>query len=309
MTLARFFRRAPRRPYGWHDEPDEIDVVAAVHDYAQASVAADEDVLARSRESLRATFLATRAPRSVGSAGAAETPSERLAPRRFAPRRFAPRRFALGAAVVALLAVGGVGGVLAESGPGEPFYRFRLDVEALTLPAPGTLQRLDADLARAQARLDELDRAASTGNWQAAAAAADAYADVLTAVANEPGVSAQAVRLRLTTQLETLDRVRAASSGSTQAALGRAIERVRACLQAPETSPGPTSPASDDVPNGGPGLLRAGPHGTELHRTVQRAKPGRFGRAEGVGRTSGVIRVSGRARSERIGRPDASGWG
>ena len=250
MTLGRLFRRAPRRPDRWDDEPDDAAVVASIRDYAQASGPADEDIVARSRESLRSAFLSARAAHPADKAAVAPRPS----------RRLAPRRLALGAVVVALLAVAGIGGTLAESGPGEPFYRLRLDVEALTLPAPGTPERLDADLARAQARLDEAREAASNGNWQAAAAAADAYSDVVAAVADEPGVGAETVKARLMTQLQALESVRATSSGPADTALGRAIEEVRVCLEAPGTSPQPTPRATDAGPNGGPGSTgRASP--------------------------------------------------
>ena len=218
MTLARLFGRSPRRPDRWVDDPADAAFVESLAAYADGTVPADDPALARSRETLRAAFLQARQPATRVEAG------------RRSSGHFAPRRIGFAATLVALMVFSSVAGVLAESGAGQPFYRLRLDLEALTLPAAGTPERLAADLDRAQARLDEATRAAAGSDWAAEAAAADAYADVIASIAGEPGANGDPVRTKLTAQLQALERLRASGRGPANAALDGAIGRVRACL-------------------------------------------------------------------------------
>ncbi len=241
MTLARLFRRSPRRPDRWDDDPADAAFVESLAAYADETVPADDPTLATSRETLRAAFVQARQARQ---------PATRVETGRRAAGRFAPRRIGFAATLVALLAISGVAGVLAESGAGQPFYRLRLDVEALTLPAAGTPERLAADLDRAQARLDEAARAAAGSDWAAEAAAANAYTNVVASIAGEPGANGDAVRTKLTAQLQTLERLRASGSGPANAALDGAIGRIRAYL-AGSPAPGATSRPGDGHGNGG----------------------------------------------------------
>jgi len=84
--------------------------------------------------------------------------------------------------LAAALAISSVAVALAESGPGQPFYRLRLDVETLTLPPDGTPARLEADIARADDRLAELVSAGRAGDVAAADDSAGAYQDALDSV-------------------------------------------------------------------------------------------------------------------------------
>ena len=253
MTLARLFGRSPHRPDRWDDDPADAAFVESLAAYADETVPADDPALTRSRETLRSAFVQARQ-----SAARVETG-------RRASGHFAPRRLGFAATLVALMVFSGVAGVLAESGAGQPFYRLRLDVEALTLPAAGTPERLAADLDRAQARLDEATRAAAGSDWAAEAAAADAYADVLASIAGEPGANGDPVRTKLTAQLQTLERLRASGGGLANAALDGAIGRVRACLAG--------SPAPNATPRPGDGQ---GSGGTS-------AEPARTGGSDGSG--------------------------
>ena len=126
MTLARLFGRSPHRPDRWDDDPADAAFVESLAAYADETVPADDPALTRSRETLRSAFVQARQ-----SAARVETG-------RRASGHFAPRRLGFAATLVALMVFSGVAGVLAESGAGQPFYRLRLDVEALTLPAAGT---------------------------------------------------------------------------------------------------------------------------------------------------------------------------
>lgn len=94
-------------------------------------------------------------------------------------RRFAwphvRRILAVGFAAVLLL--GTVAGAAAYSGPGQPFYHVRLTIEDITLPPPGSRDRLDAQIGLLTRRLTEATYAASTGDAAATADAAGAYAD------------------------------------------------------------------------------------------------------------------------------------
>lgn len=238
MTLARLFGRSPRRPDRWVDDPADAALVESLAAYADEMVPADDPALARSRETLRAAFLQARQPATRVEAG------------RRSSGHFAPRRIGFAATLVALMVFSSVAGVLAESGAGQPFYRLRLDLEALTLPAAGTPERLAADLDRAQAQFDEAARAAAGSDWAAEAAAADAYADVIASIAGEPGANGDPVRTKLTAQLQALERLRASGRGPADAALDGAIGRVRACL-ADLPSPDATPRPGDGNGNGG----------------------------------------------------------
>ena len=152
-----------------------------------------------------------------------------------------PKLFAAMAAV-AILLVGAVG-VAAESGPGQPFYRLRLNVEAVDLPPAGSTARAQADLTRAQARLDEIVGKESGGDWNAAADAASAYDQVVASMATPAaGTAGLADRQKLEDQLASLLALRDHWHGEELQALDKAIARLQALLgQAPAASPSPSA--------------------------------------------------------------------
>ncbi len=250
MTLARFFRRSAHRPDRWDDDPTDAAFVELLAACASETVPADDPALSRSREALRSAFVQARQPAARVETG------------RRAARHFAPRRLGFAATLVAIMVLSSVAGVLAESGAGQPFYRLRLDVEALTLPAPGTPERLAADLDRAQSRLDEAARAATGSDWAAEAAATDAYADVIAAITGEPGATGDPVRTKLGAQLQTLERLRASDGAPANASLESAIRRVSALL-AGSSSPDSTSRPEGDHGNGGTSVGPAATGGSD----------------------------------------------
>jgi hypothetical protein len=158
-----------------------------------------------------------------------------------------------------LIAAGGV--AAAESGPGEPFYRVRLDAEALFLPPPGSDARLTADLDRAQARLAEAQQAASSGNWNAEADALGAYSEVVGSMAlSGTPTNLEAAETRLRSQLENLVRLQSGAGGDAPAGVSRAIDEVDALLGRAPATPGqsaaPThgvAPSADHGPSDDPG--------------------------------------------------------
>jgi hypothetical protein len=82
--------------------------------------------------------------------------------------------FALALALVVL----GSGVVAAESGPGQPFYPFRLAISSFTLPANG-MARERGLAAQLDDRLNEADAAVRNGDGRAAEAALQAYLHTL----------------------------------------------------------------------------------------------------------------------------------
>jgi hypothetical protein len=204
---------------GWDDRREETDAVERLRDWTVGRPA-DEPSIARSRETLRAAYLAANRP------AARPLPAPIARTTRFA----APRRLVFAGATAALLVVGSVAGVLAESGPGQPFYSLRLDVEAMTLPGHDSPARLDADLARARARLDEAIRAADRQDWGAEAAALNAYANVVSSITADPGANGEAARQPLERQLDTLRQLRSRSQAGAVNAVDASIIRLNACL-------------------------------------------------------------------------------
>ena len=131
--------------------------------YADARLSPSREQLTR----LRAALVAAYAGRS-----------ERAASR---SRQRVPRwRWALVAASALALTLG-TSLAAAESGPGQPFYHLRLSLEALSLPPQGAA-RVEALLARLDARLAEGRQATRRGDHGAAADAVVAYQETLAAL-------------------------------------------------------------------------------------------------------------------------------
>jgi hypothetical protein len=221
---------------------------------AAGPLSPDDEALARMKNRLLAAYAQPMASRV-----------ETGRPSRSGYRR---RLFAATASIaVMLMAAGGV--AAAESGPGEPFYRVRLDVEALFLPAPGSDARLTADLDRAQARLAEAQRAASSGDWNAEADALGAYSDVVGSISlTGTQANREAAQARLRGQLEGLLQLRSGAGGNAPAGVTRAIDDVDELLGGPPETPGPRpspatqpSPAHGETPSPAHGETTSPAHG------------------------------------------------
>jgi hypothetical protein len=216
--------------------------------FAAGPLSPDADTLARGRSvTIAAAERHTRSEPS-GSRGRLRAGSPSFAFGLGRSRR--PKLFAALAAVAILLMA--TVGVAAESGPGQPFYHLKLNVEAIGLPAAGSSQRAQVDLSRAQARLDEIAGKAKGSDWKAAADAADAYAQVVASMSTPaPGAAGAAYRATLQRQLALLESLRATSHGDESEALDTAIARLKALLgENAESTPRP-SPTACDTPGHG----------------------------------------------------------
>ena len=106
------------------------------------------------------------------------------------------------AAAFALLLIGGAGIVVAESGPGQPFYGLRLAIGSITLPGEelaherGLADQLDD-------RLTEVGAAARIGDGAGARAAIDEYLHQLTELSRD-GVNDPAILALLRRHQDTL---------------------------------------------------------------------------------------------------------
>jgi hypothetical protein len=233
------------RDRGWGDDAGD-PAVRRMGELAEGPLSPDADALARMRSAAMAAFREASVAEKVGAATVVPV-ARAAAPRvrRAAPLRF---RFAAAGLAVALLTVAGAGFAAAESGPGQPFYRTRLAVESLFLPPAGSDARLDADLDRAQARLDEALAAASRHDWNAEADAMGAYVNVVASM-SVPGdaAAAERLRLRLDQQLASLERLDAGAQGGALQEVGRAIDSVDSVMRRAGGSPGPNPTGS---PNG-----------------------------------------------------------
>ena len=252
-SLARMIRGEGRTPASshpdsWTDGPtDDAALVDLLAKYAADSLSPDRAALSRGRDAMLAALQATpmTARTDAGDAMAA-VPGRRLSRQPVTVpfgRSIGSRRAKLlaGMAAVAILLVAAVG-VAAESGPGQPFYRLRLSVEAVALPPAGSTARTQADLGRAQARLDEIEGTSRGGDWKAAADAAEAYDQVVASMAAPAeGAAGAAYRAQLEDQLAHLLSLRAHSQGDESQALDRAIARLEALLgKGPQASPSPS---------------------------------------------------------------------
>jgi hypothetical protein len=199
-----------------------------------------DDALSPSAETMRRMQAGAMAAFRQAQVERREAPS-RL--RHTAPIRF---RIAMAAGVVALLTVSGAGLAAAESGPGQPFYRTRLAIEAWFLPPAGSDARLAADLDRAQARLDDARTAAAGRDWNAEQDALGAYVQVVSSITLPRDQAARdQLRQRLTEQLATLASLDAGAQPGTDTQVRRATEDVEGLL---ESAGGPSLP----TPGGGP---------------------------------------------------------
>lgn len=262
MRFAAFFRRVagPGRQAAPSADANAARDDAAGHEvagllrwYAVRTLSPDARALAR----VRAATLAAVNEHTSDSQSREAGPARPRAPGR--ARWLRPRIVAAGAATAILLA-GAVGLAAAESGPGQPFYHVRLNLEAVSLPQPGSQSRLDADLARAQSRLDEIVAETGGRDWNGAADAAAAYKEVLDSMAAPTDQATLDVfRRRLGDQLARLGELRSHSEEPARNALSAAIARVDDLLGLNGSPPpaGSTSPSGE--PTGSGGDRSAGP--------------------------------------------------
>jgi hypothetical protein len=230
---------------GWGDG-DDTSVIEMLQGYAEESLSPDENELSRVGASIRAAFVeSTAGRRALAAAGSGASGEAQRGLRRSLWNR---RRVVASACAVAVLMLSSVGFAAGESSPGQPFYRLRLDIEAFGLPGAGSQDRLDADLNRAEARLDEVASKTAAADWNAAADAANAYREVIATVTLPPDMPSRAsILARLDQQLARLEQFRARSREPETAALDRAIAALCAVLGIPIPTPTPapvSSPAA-----------------------------------------------------------------
>ena len=216
-------------------EAEDRPTADLLQSYARESLSPDEATLSRIGASVRAAFVA-------GTAVAVNVESR-------SPIGLRRRRVVAAMCAVAVLTLSSVGFAAAQSGPGQPFYRVRLNIEAANLPAPSSLDRLNTDLNRADQRLDEIVAAAAASDWNGAADATAAYIDVIASVYLPADAASRGrVAARLDTQLARLEQLRATSKGSETARLDSAIAAVCKILGIP-VPPLPTVQPSNPSPH------------------------------------------------------------
>ena len=205
--------------FDWDDEGSELEM--QLRRFAADDLSADEATLSRIELRAMAAFVESAAP-----------------PRRSAWNR---RRAVATIGAVAVLMLSTVGLATAESGPGQPFYRLRLGLESVNLPAAGSESRLDADLDRGAARLDDIAHEAANSMWSGAADAAGAYVDAMSGITlpvdAAAGAAGNSAVARLQAQLARLVQFRAASHDPETAQLDRAIALVAEILGVPVPVP------------------------------------------------------------------------
>ncbi len=146
----------------------------------------------------------------------------------------------------------GAAATVVTAGPASPFYGTRLWIEQLTLPAAAD-DRAAAHLARLEARLEEAEAAAASGNGAAVAQALAAYrAEVEAALADVGDDDQQLARLEaaLSTNLVVLsvlaEHVPAQAADAILNAAGashRAVDKIK------EKKGGPNKPTPSNRPD------------------------------------------------------------
>jgi hypothetical protein len=209
---------------------DDAEMVHFLDAHA-ADLKPDDATIARIGTSVRAAFVESQVARR--DATAAPTAGARKL-------SWGRHRVLAAVGAVAILTVSSVGLAAAQSGPGQPFYRLRLVIETVNRPPAGSLTRLDTDLDRADARLNEMAGEAASSDWNGAADAAAAYREVISAVALPADASSTgSVRQRLNKQLAYLEELRASSRGPEKAELDRAVAALCLILGIPVPTPTP----------------------------------------------------------------------
>ncbi len=211
------------------------DLEGRLESLARDELSPEAATLERVREVVMA------AARSLGSAESRSRPAALLParPRTGWRRPLGRLRLAVIGLAAAALVIASVGFAAAQSGPGQPFYHIRLSIEAVGLPPAGSPDRADADVQRAESRLEEMTRAASHGDWHAVADAAGAYNEVVSSLVL-PSDRARLTQIhkRLEDQLGRLRGLRATADRSVASDLDRAIDRLDEVVRRAAPSPG-----------------------------------------------------------------------
>ena len=156
--------------------PADLEIYRRLDAFAQVRLAPDAAAMARIRTALMGQALALADARSAALTSPAPLPVALPArPTVAFPR---PQRRAAAAVLAACLVVGVGAGSVAASQAGGPLYGPRMWIEAVTLPSD-PMARANAQLARLDARLQEVRVAAENGNAGAAEAALEAYAVIV----------------------------------------------------------------------------------------------------------------------------------
>jgi hypothetical protein len=192
--------------------------------YARARLSLAPDTTARIRKRVM-----QEAQRTIGAAGAVPGLSVVGARSVLATGNRTRARFRRGGALLlaAGLAVGVLGGTAAAAQPGGPLYGSRVWVEQVTLPADPT-ERAAAELRRLEARLTDIEGAASSGDQGAVAAAIAAYSQIADEALDGAGTDAtllDLLRIALDRHLAVLQAVAATAPLQAQEAIQRNIDR------------------------------------------------------------------------------------
>jgi hypothetical protein len=200
----------------------DFEIEQRLERYAQVRLSPAPASVARMRARvMRETRLAI----STGALQAGPAPID-LERRRAQTRRAVLRRVA-GLGLAAALSVGAVGGVMAAGTAGGPLYDARVWLESLTLPS-GIDARADAEIARLEARMNEILAAAASGDGDAvqdALAAYQAIADEALSGAAGDADALERIRLALDHHLAVLARVADKVPAQASAAIRANIER------------------------------------------------------------------------------------
>lgn len=221
MRLPNLWRHTTRVNGSDTGGAEDLPVAELLERYA-GSLSPDEEALSRMGAAVRAAFVESMTAREAGRESAPGRPGRRVIGTWRRP--WSRRRTAAAICAVAILTLSTVGLATAESGPGQPFYRLRLGIEAVNLPPAGSQNRLTADIGRAGSRLDDVASSAASSDWNAAADAASAYVEVMAGLTLPADMTAKAQALgQLDDQLARLELLRASSHGAETAALDSAI--------------------------------------------------------------------------------------
>ncbi len=170
-------------------------------------------------------------------------------------------RRAGGLLVAAALSLGVVGGAMAASRAGGPLYDTRVWLEALTLPSdPGG--RADGEVARLEARLEEVLVAARSGDPAAVDAALDAYESIAAEAVAGAGANVAALevlRQALDRHVAVLQLIAAKVPSQARDAIernidraiernGATLERIDAATPPPAVGPSTVKPQAGKTP-------------------------------------------------------------
>jgi hypothetical protein len=156
------------------------------------------------------------------------------------------------------LTLGILAGTAGAARPGGWLYQARIWTEAANLPITA-LPRAQAEVTRLQARLDEAQAAAATGDGPAVVAALEAYTAIVTEAAAGTGgdpAAAQAIELTLARHVEVLTALLATVPAPAQDAIQHALASSTKVLHDLDSMPPP--PGNGGTGTGGGGGANPG---------------------------------------------------